>query len=275
MSITSNDIQRAVRELGLSGQVLCVHSSLRSLGHVEGGAGAVLDGLLAEDCTVLVPAFLYEYAISPPTDPWMRPERNGYDYDVSAETVEHSLVYSPDVNEVHKGMGALPAAVLARAERARGNHPLNSFAAVGSRARDLVGGQGPLEVYAPFEKLVECGGWVVMMGVDLTSMTLIHYAEQQAGRVLFRRWANGSDGYPMMVAVGSCSRGFGNFDPIFAPFERQRRVGQSLWRVFPARLVLEAAAQAIRERSEITHCIYEDCERCNDAVQGGPLLARL
>jgi aminoglycoside 3-N-acetyltransferase len=91
-------------------------------------------------------------------------------------------------------MGAIPAAVVTREGRARGVHPLNSFSALGPRADELIRDQTAIDVYAPFEHLREMGGSVVMMGVGLDSMTLLHYAEQLAGRALFIRWAVGPAG---------------------------------------------------------------------------------
>jgi aminoglycoside N3'-acetyltransferase len=38
MKVTTSDIRLAIRNLGLAGRPLCVHSSLRSFGWVEGGA---------------------------------------------------------------------------------------------------------------------------------------------------------------------------------------------------------------------------------------------
>jgi aminoglycoside N3'-acetyltransferase len=120
--------------------------------------------------------------------------------------------------------------------------------------------------------LAELGGWIALFGVDLTSMTALHLAEKLAGRHLFRRWANGPDGRVMMVETGSCSRGFGKLDPVLAPVEQRVRVGQSPWRIFPANDALHRAVRAIRQEPRITHCGRADCGRCNDAVQGGPVV---
>ena len=46
--ITEKGIREAVKILGMSGKPLCLHSSFRSLGEVEGGPLAVVEGLLAE-----------------------------------------------------------------------------------------------------------------------------------------------------------------------------------------------------------------------------------
>ena len=73
--VTAQDIRESVRDLGLSGRPLCVHPSLRSFGWGEGGASAVVEGLLSEGCTVMVPMFSYTFAVPPP--PGRRLARNG------------------------------------------------------------------------------------------------------------------------------------------------------------------------------------------------------
>jgi aminoglycoside 3-N-acetyltransferase len=215
----------------------------------------------------MVPTFSAPYfVLAPPAE--MRPERNGIDYDAQHESPGRDRVYSQDGNEISPTMGAIPAAVLARPERIRGDNPLCSFAAVGPRA-DLVAEQRPLDVYAPLRILAARDGFVVLIGVGLERMTLFHLAEERAGRPLFRRWANAPDGLPMEVEVGSCSDGFGKLEGIVGPLAREHEVGASRWLVFPARATVEAAAEAIREQPEITRCGRADCRRCADAVAGG------
>ena len=189
MQVTRQDIADAAAANGLSGAALCVHSSLSSFGRVAGGARAVVDGLLDSGCTVLVPAFVYNFVVAPPPERVL--SRNAWgDDDNDGLASTSAKVYTPDRNDIHDSMGAIPAAVVETKGRARGDHPLNSFAAVGPLARELVAGQAPLDVFAPFRKLARVGGYVVMMGVDLRTMTALHLAEQMAGRTPFRRWAN-------------------------------------------------------------------------------------
>lgn len=271
VSVTIVDIEQAARTLGLDGRPVCVHGSPRSFGYVEGGAATVVDGLLAQARTVLALAFSTDtFAVAPPPD--QRPERNGSDYARTGSAPGHGRVYTPVSDQIERGLGAIPAAVLARAGRKRGDHPLNSFAAVGPLARQLIAGQTGDRVYAPLEALAEERGAVLLIGVGLTSMTLLHLAEERAGRTLFRRWANGPDGRPRMVQAGGCSDGFGRLAPVLAPFQQETRVGASRWLAFPAAAALRAAVAAIRADPSITHCGNRACERCNDAVLGGPIL---
>ncbi|HUT75100.1 MAG TPA: AAC(3) family N-acetyltransferase [Armatimonadota bacterium] len=271
--VTVQDITSAVQRMGLSGLPLCVHASLRSFGRVDGGASAVVAGLLGKGCTVLVPTFSWTFAVPPPAR--FRRPRNAWDYDDKFEpsSAGEGRIFTPDSNEIDvEDMGAIPASVIAMPERVRGCHPLCSFSAIGPLAARLVSGQTPLHVWAPLEALAEAGGSVVLMGVGLEKMTLLHLAEQTAGRNPFRRWANGTDGDPIEVEAGGCSDGFGNLLPVLRPLQSECKVGTSRWLIFPVSATLEAVTAAIRADPMITHCPKPDCGRCNDAAQGGPVL---
>ena len=234
MHVNVRDIIEATRDLGLSGHPICVHSSLGSFGRVQGGASAIIDGLLAKECTVMVPSFSWTFAVPPP--PASRPLRNGWDYDrFTAPTTGIGRVYTPDTIEIDTDMGAIPTEVVTRPGRIRGDHPLCSFSAVGLLASELLATQRPLNVFAPLKLLAQLNGFVALMGVALTRMTLMHLTEQVAGRNLFRRWANGPDGCAMAVEVGGCSDGLGGFQSVLAPLIKHTRVGHSAWIVVPAR----------------------------------------
>ncbi|HEX5965853.1 MAG TPA: AAC(3) family N-acetyltransferase, partial [Pyrinomonadaceae bacterium] len=113
---------------------------------------------------------------------------------------------------------------------------------------------------------------VLLMGVGLERLTLLHLAEKDAGRTLFRRWANDEHGQPMAVEVGGCSEGFGRLEPHLRHLMQKTTVGQSSWTMLEAAQVLAHTAATIRANPEITHCDVRTCERCNDAVQGGPII---
>lgn len=270
-AVTQGTIRAGIRRLGLSNLPVCVHSSLRSFGWVEDGPKTVVDAFLAEGCTFMVPSFTSGFEVSPPLG--RRYPRNACDYALEIWPGDGRRdYYSTDVTFVDADLGVIPAVVVAAPLRHRGEHPSDSFSALGPLAADLIREQRPMHVYAPLEELARRDGWVVLMGVDLTRMTLLHLAEQRAGRTLFRRWARTSQGGIIEMELGSCSSGFDRLRPALEAIECTTVVGESLWRAYPAAATLDLAAEEIRANPDITHCPDRDCIRCRDAIQGGPLV---
>ena len=271
MRISHREVASGADRVGFGGNQVMVHGSLASFGEVRGGASSILRGLLDRGRTVMVPAFSWSFGVPRPQR--LAPlARNGVEPGFRGPTGGIGRAYTPKCGEVDGDMGTVATAVVGMPEAARGMHPLNSFATVGPMADALVSTQTLLDVYAPIRELADQGGFILLMGVGLQSMTALHAAEELAGRRPFRRWANGPDGQAVTVAVGGCSRGFDAFAEILAGVERRDRVGNSLWRAFPARDVLSLCAAAIREKPELTRCDHDDCVRCTDAIAGGPVL---
>src|SRR5207253_2500234 len=97
-------------------------------------------------------------------------------------------------------------------------------------------------------------GFILLIGVGLEKMTLLHLAEKEAERTLFRRWANDKNRRPTAVEVGGCSEGFGKLNSYLEPITQTLLVGQSRWKLFPAGETVARAAAAIRVNPQITHC---------------------
>jgi aminoglycoside 3-N-acetyltransferase len=262
-----HEISAAIDQLGLRGRPVCVHSSFRSLLPIVTGPNIVVGALLDAGCTVLVPTFSWAAFAHPPEDPWM-PARNGVGPDYVAGAA-HGRIFHTKSNAIDDDMGAIPRQVLHAGQRRRGNHPLCSFAAIGPQSERLVDGQTPGDVFAPLRALCDLDGRVVLMGVDLTSMTLLHLAEQVAGRSPFVRWALDDQRRVINVRVGGCSAGFFSFDDVLG--HDRCAVGSGQWCAFDASEAVRAASDAIRRRPPMTRCKDPRCERCEDAVAGGPV----
>lgn len=268
MSVSTADLAKAIRHLGLSGRPVGVHCSLRSFGHVDGGAVAIVDAFLDEAATILVPSFSWSFRVVPPRGD--RPARNGTTYEFPDRPVAPEP-FVPESTAVDSDMGALSSAVVSHPRRQRGAHPLCSFSALGPLAADLVSSQRPNAVWAPLECLVRENGAIVMMGVDLTRLSLVHLAEVKAGRRPFVRWALGPDHAAVRVDVGSCSEGFGSLAPALVEAAAVTQVGDSRWTMLPARESLSRITGMIEELPDVTRCDDGECDRCRDAIAGGPI----
>jgi aminoglycoside N3'-acetyltransferase len=270
--VDKSNIFEAVNKLGINNKSVCIHSSLKSFGYVDGGAETIIQAFLDAGCTALVPTFSDMFEIFPPK--YLRPERNGagdYSY---FENKEYDVpkIFTTDCNDITKeDMGIIPHTVVNSTCRKRGYNPLNSFAAVGKHADTLVKSQSAENVYGPLHELCNQNGFVLLMGVDLNNATIIHYAEQVAGRKPFARWANDLRGEASVVSAGGCSDGFNNLSDMLKPIEKVVTVGESYWRCFPANEMVDICSKAIIAAPEITHCHNPNCERCNDAILGGPI----
>ncbi|WP_184830255.1 AAC(3) family N-acetyltransferase [Jiangella mangrovi] len=259
--VTTADVRAAAERLGLAGRPVCLHSALSSFGRVAGGADAVVDGLLAAGCTVLVPSASATFAAPPPAGHVPLPHNSEDDGSIPA--VAPATGYDPAEDTVDRGMGAIPRAVLARPDRYRGANPLSSFAAVGPLAEPLVAGQSAADPFAPLRELGRHDGVVVLAGVGLDALTLLHAAEEAAGLALMVRWARvGGVDAPVETRHGGCSRGFERLAPAVAHLERTGVVGASRWRTYPAAQVLAAAADAFRRDPLAGVCHDPGCRRC-------------
>lgn len=270
--ILAEHLITAIDDLRLTDRPVMLHTSLRSFGTaIDGGADTLLDTLLKRGCTVMAPAFTEpQFGLPAPAD--MRPARNGLDYaDLSSGTaLPEAPPYSVDCGLINLRLGVFPEVLIGRVGAVRGRHPLNSFAAVGPQAAELVDAQSPDDVYGPIRELADRDGVILLVGVNLNRMTALHLAEQRSGRRLFRRWARDEDGKVRMVEVGSCSEGFPQLEPVLSPLARTAIVGASRWRAYPTQQVLTAATAAIAANQDITRCPDTECVLCRDAIAGGP-----
>lgn len=165
MRVNTDQIVGCLRGLGVvEGDALLVHSSLKSFGHVEGGADAVIEALLeavGTNGTVMVPTITGQESYGPQNPPVF--------------DVRQSLCWT----------GAIPEIFRKRAGAVRSLHPTHSVAAIGAEANFFTSGhlesQTPCGLKSPYMKLAESGGKVVLFGVGLQCCTLLHGAEEIAG----------------------------------------------------------------------------------------------
>lgn len=143
------------------GGVLLIHSSLRSLGPVPGGAETVVQGLLeavGPDGTLLMPALSY------------------------GQVTPQQPIF--DARATPSNVGALPEYFRTRSGTLRSLHPTHSVCGLGPLAAQILGQHGedrtPCGPHSPFHLLPEYGGHILMLGCGLRQNTSMHAVEELA-----------------------------------------------------------------------------------------------
>jgi len=266
--VSEHDIERALRSLGIDGGVE-VHSSLSSFGHVEGGADAVVDELVATFPLVIAPAFTWLTWAPPP--PGVCMERNGVTEEWLKIWQKPPQAWRPDM-PAHKGIGVIPETLRKRPGAVRSTHSTHSFAAIGAGAGEILANQSLDDPLAPIEELLmRRGGWVLMLGVRIGSCTAIHQCERLAGRPFFIRWAVDQTGRTVETRVPMCTGGYYRFEPLLAPVARETKIGGARVVAYPGRPFMEICTGAIRRNPEILVC-RPTCVYCHDQNAGGPIV---
>jgi aminoglycoside 3-N-acetyltransferase len=166
------------RSLGINpGTILLVHSSLKKLGFVCGGAEAVIFALLdvlGPDGTLVVPSCTGEnsdpaFWTNPPVPPeWWPAIRASYP------------AYDPRTTRIRRAIGVVPETVRTWPGAVRSAHPQTSFAAIGPQAHAILDGHAldcMLGERSPLARLEESGAKVLLLGVGWSVCTAFHLAE--------------------------------------------------------------------------------------------------
>lgn len=167
MSVVKEEIKQAFREVGvLPSEIVLIHSSLKSFGHVNGGAKCVIDAIketVTESGTVVFPTLV------------MRDFANAYrNWDKEK---------SPsDAGKITETFRLIPDSV-------RSDQATHSVAAWGRQAQDLTGehsSYGPrmgvfgdycFSYSSPWQKMYLNKAKIVFIGIDMVYNTFKHFVE--------------------------------------------------------------------------------------------------
>ena len=179
-TVTKTDIVTDLKNLGLTqGDTVMVHTALKSIGYVCGGAQAVIEALIevvGEDGTIMMP-----------TQSWknLDPEI-GVHWDADEadwNTIrENWPAYDKDLTPTNT-MGAVAEMFRSWPGAIRSDHPARSVAAWGKHAKCLTENHDLSNIFgegSPVGKLYELDGKVLLIGVDYDKNTSIHLADVRA-----------------------------------------------------------------------------------------------
>ena len=158
-SVTQTDIEKGLRDVGLKvGDVVMVHSSLKSFGKVENGADSVIDALLSvlgRDGTLVMPTFTWDSFHN----------KTAGVFDIANTPSETGII--TEVFRKRKGV-------------LRSSHICHSVAAYGAHAIDVLGdGISPFARNSPFERLYDLNASILLLGVSFNACTALHAVEEQ------------------------------------------------------------------------------------------------
>ena len=257
MAIQAMDFTQAFRKLGIpKAAPVLAHVSLSAFQNVKGGAASIIEALLGEYSCLVMPAFTYQTMLIPETGP----QGNGIRYGSGRDLNRMAVFFTPDL-PADRLMGEAAEALRTHPRARRSLHPILSFTGVGAEV--ILGAQSLDQPFAPIGKMFEQEGWVLLLGVDQTVNTTIHYAEQRAGRKQFTRWALTRGGVEECPNFPGCSDGFEAIAPYLEIFTRRALVGSGRVQAIPMKDLVERVSQYIREDPLGLLCSRPDCERCN------------
>lgn len=238
-------------------QPVIVHTSLSAFGEeIHGGAPTVLGALLATFGGVMMPTFTYKTMLTPEVGP----ENNGLVYGVDQDNNRMAEFFRPDL-PADRMMGVLPEILRRRSNARRSKHPILSFSGVNVdsilRLQSL---QVPLSCIGG---MMDHEGWVLLVGVDHTVNTSLHYAELLAGRRQFTRWSLTPQGVYECPGFPGCSDGFEQAAPFLTGVTRYIKIGGALIQAVPIRPMVEIVTGMILKNPLAFLCQRPDCARCN------------
>ena len=156
---TKEDLKEYLKAMGLTGkETILVHSSMKSIGEVEGRADTVLDALIE---------YFKDGLLLLPTHTWKNIN-------------EDNPVYDPAVTP--SCVGILTNLFLKRDGVIRSLHPTHSMAGIGVSAKEYLAGEEynntPCTPGGCYDRLKDCGGKILLIGVGNERNTYIHSVEE-------------------------------------------------------------------------------------------------
>jgi aminoglycoside 3-N-acetyltransferase len=245
MMVTRAQLADELRRLGLgAGNVVMVHSSLSSIGRVEGGADAVIEALLevvGPTGTVMMPSFH-----------WLQP-------------------YDPDLPS---RMGAISERFRNWPGVARGFHPTHPVNAIGPKAeallKDHIKSPTACGRETPFGRLMAMGGKILMLGVDNDRNTTMHTLEQyvEAPYLTDRDATYYDDAGRVQTAHLELNpgphRNFIGLDPMLrdAGAEVMGTVGNAVARLIDAKQMHDVMLAVFKHDPALVLCDNPSCDDC-------------
>ncbi|KPL79657.1 hypothetical protein ADN00_02340 [Ornatilinea apprima] len=261
--LSFRDLVSGFRKLNLDPQQpVMVHASFSSFGEdVRGGAETLLGALLATSNALIAPTFTYKTMVIPSDGP---PD-NGITYGSGKESNLMAEFYRSTM-PADRLMGIFAETLRLHPNAERSSHPILSFSAI--NLDDALQAQTLQDPLAPIRVLAQKQAWIMLIGVDHTVNTAIHFAEKLAGRKQFLRWALTAQGVVECPGFPGCSNGFQDAEEWLSGITQSVKIGEALIEVLPLQPMLNLLTEKIKEDPLALLCNSSNCERCSAVWSG-------
>lgn len=252
-----DELKSVFLELGLAQQPVIAHASLQRFGYIHNGADTVLMALLDSVQSLIMPTFTYKTMITPEVGP----PNNGISYGAEKDLNKMAQSFTLDMR-ADPMMGILPEAFRNHTAVKRTDHPILSFA--GFNADDALARQTLFDPLAPIGALAEQDGWVVLINVDHSCNTSIHYAEKLAGRKQFIRWALSGERVVECPNFPGDSTGFNAIEEAIQQDVFRMHLGNARIQAVPIKVIITAVQDLLKRNPLALLCQRDDCMTCNE-----------
>jgi len=251
--------------LPLRGQAVIAHGSFKSLGRVQGGSKVVIDALLKSCESLVMPTFTYQSMVTP----LVGPPNNAVDYKAEEKNRKKKEAEKDYIGPIpfqrnlpaDEEMGILAETLRRHPSAKRSLHPILSFAGV--NADFALDRQTIYDPFAPIGALAGKNGWVVLIGVDHTVNTSIHYAEKMAGRRQFIRWALTPNRIIECPGFPGDSAGFQAIADYLENEVDSVTIGEARVEALRLNRLIDKVKLLVKQDPLALLCQREGCARCN------------
>lgn len=243
MKVTEYQLKKDLSRVGIyEGDILVVHSSLRSIGLVEDGPLTLINALrsvVGDKGGVLFPCLTFSGSVT--------------------EFLRQTT--SVDLRNVRISTGAVPQTAWNHSEARRSIHPTHPVVAFGKRGYELVSGvqngQGPCGTDSSFYKAAMADAKILMIGVNCSSNTTLHCIEELyapyifSGEVFNVETTDYEGGYHEITVRGYCIGIKRNFQAVEPELFKKGimniyNIGQAETRVIDARRMFEEVSRWVQ-----------------------------
>ncbi|MFJ7935353.1 aminoglycoside N(3)-acetyltransferase [Sporosarcina sp. NPDC096371] len=257
---SKSTLQQQLHTLEITpGDNIIVHSSLKSMGWIAGGAQAVVEALMetiTQNGTIVMPA---QSADNSDPSNWMLPPVP----EMWHEPIRQSVpAYDPYLTHL-RGMGKIAECFHRHPAVIRSPHPAHSFMAWGRHAEEWMA-EHPIQdsfgMTSPLGKMFDANVKIVMIGVDYDTCTALHLSEYLApgltaspdGAAIMRNgervWATydmahlDSDVFPELVEM---------FEKVNPEVSIEGLLGQATCKIVPMKPMVEFGTGWIAEKRKL------------------------